>query len=57
MKKAAFIQSSGKIHPVYGGGRKEKVASEFDLFPDVLTQAIIEERAEELKDIQYLKNV
>jgi phosphoglycerate dehydrogenase-like enzyme len=54
MKKAAFIQSSGKIHRVYGGGRKEKVESEFDIFPDVLTQAIIEERAEELKDIQYL---
>jgi phosphoglycerate dehydrogenase-like enzyme len=54
MKKAAFIQSSGKISPVYGGGREETVASEFGLFPEVLTKAIIEERSEELKEIQYL---
>ncbi len=54
MKRAAFIQSSGKLSPVYGGGREDRVASEFDLFPEVLTQAIIEERAGELKDIQYL---
>lgn len=54
MKKVAFIQSSGKIHPVYGGGRKERISSEFDLFPEVLTQTIIKECPEELKDIQYL---
>jgi len=54
MKRAAFIQSNGKIHPVYGGGRADKVAAEFELFSDVLTQSIIKERAGELKDIQYL---
>ncbi len=54
MKKAAFIAGSGEVSPVYGGGRQERIAREFDLFPEVLTQALIEERSKELKDIQYL---
>jgi phosphoglycerate dehydrogenase-like enzyme len=54
MIKAAFIATSGQIHPVYSGGRKEKIALEFDLFPDVITSKALEERHSELKDIQYL---
>jgi phosphoglycerate dehydrogenase-like enzyme len=54
MKKAAYISSSGEISPVYGGGRYEKLGELFDLFPENLTAEMIDERHEELGEIQYL---
>ena len=53
-KKAAYISSSGEIGPVYGGGRYERVAELFDLFPETLTADIVDERHAELGEIQYL---
>ncbi len=37
MLKAALIGNSERIAAVYGGGRRERLATEFDLFPDIVT--------------------
>ena len=53
-KKAAFIGNRQQLDRVYGGGRRERVAEEFDLYSEVITPEILAEKPEELKEIEYL---
>ncbi len=54
MIKVALIGNASRIEAVYGGGRRERLAEEFDLYSDVLTVDMIKERQDKLKDIEYL---
>jgi len=54
MIKVALIGDEGRISAVYGGGRCERLAEEFDLYPDPLTVEMLTDRREELKDIECL---
>jgi phosphoglycerate dehydrogenase-like enzyme len=54
MIKGALIGNTGRIEAVYGAGRRERLAEEFDLSADVLTVDSIKERQDELKDIEFL---
>ena len=53
-KKAAFIGNRQQLDRVYGGGRRERVAEEFDLYSEVITPEILAEKPEEVKEIEYL---
>lgn len=52
--RAALIGNAGRIGQVYGAGRRERLGEEFDLYPDILTVAVLREKQSELKDIRYL---
>jgi len=52
--KAAFIGSPGRIEKVYGGGRHERLAAEFELHPDILTEQLLSKNVGELGDLKYL---
>jgi phosphoglycerate dehydrogenase-like enzyme len=54
MLKAALIGNSERIAAVYGGGRRERLATEFDLFPDIITPDSLRERQGDLKDVRFL---
>lgn len=54
MIKAALIGRAARIMSVYGGGRRERLAEEYDLYADVLTVEAIKDRQEELKDVELL---
>jgi phosphoglycerate dehydrogenase-like enzyme len=54
MLKAALIGNSERIAAVYGGGRRERLATEFDLFPDIVTPDSLRERQGDLKDVRFL---
>ena len=54
MVKVALIGNPERIAAVYGGGRRERLAAEFDLYPDILSADSLCEKQAELKDVRFL---
>jgi phosphoglycerate dehydrogenase-like enzyme len=54
MLQAALIGNPERIAAVYGGGRRERLATEFDLYPDILSADSLRAREADLKDVRYL---
>ena len=53
-KKVALIGDAGRIAEVYSGGRRERLGSEFDLYPEVLTADSLGEARDEIGEIEFL---
>jgi len=54
MLKAALIGNPERIAAVYGGGRRERLATEFDLYPDILSADSLLTKQAALKDVRFL---
>ena len=54
MIEAALIGSPERIEAVYGGGRRERLATEFDLYPDILTADSLREKQADLSGTRFL---
>jgi len=54
MINVALIGNPNSIETVYGGGRRDRLGVEFELYPEILSADLLTEKQEELKDIQYL---
>ena len=52
--KTALIGNPERIAAVYGGGRRERLATEFDLYPDILSADSLLEKQADLKDVRFL---
>lgn len=52
--EAALIGKPGPIEVVYGGGRRERLAAEFDLHPGILSADLLREQQGELEDVEIL---
>lgn len=52
--KAAFIGNQSGIDGVYAGGRRERLAAEFDLIQMVLAKELLCEKQDDLKDVRLL---
>ena len=52
--KAAFIGSAQGVEAIYSGGRRERLATEFDMLSEVLVPSRLCDMRAELKDLQIL---
>jgi phosphoglycerate dehydrogenase-like enzyme len=52
--KAALIGYPPRIEVTYGGGRRERLADEFDLYPDIITKDNLNDKQADLSDIELL---
>jgi phosphoglycerate dehydrogenase-like enzyme len=53
-KKVALIGNADQIAEVYSGGRRERIGSEFELYPEILSADSLGEARDELTEIEFL---
>ncbi len=54
MKVAFFNNNPGTVEMVFGMGRKEKIAQQYDLYPEVVTSKNIQEHLPHLQDLEII---